>query len=25
MTEQEKIIWKVEIMKHSEDVDDMID
>jgi len=25
MTEHEKIIWKVEIMKHSEDMDDMID
>ena len=25
MTEQEKVIWKVEILKHSEDMDDLID
>ena len=25
MTEQEKIIWKVEILKQSEDMDDLID
>lgn len=25
MTEQEKIIWKVEIFKQSEDMDDLID